>query len=63
MCACRPSDLWVERFRAWTSSGIRAQKGSLIFVAENKRFHHAAKKKGHTITQSTRGEGNAEKKR
>jgi hypothetical protein len=50
--------------RASTSSGIRAQKGSFLSIEEKKRrIHHATKEKGQKNTQSTRGEGNVEKKR
>jgi hypothetical protein len=65
MCWHRPFDLRVvERERVLASSfGIRAQKGSLLSVAEKRGIHHAAKEKGHENTRSTRGEGNAVKKR
>jgi hypothetical protein len=43
--------------------GIKAQKGSLIFVVEKRRIHHATKEKGQENTRSTKGEGNAERKR
>jgi hypothetical protein len=43
--------------------GIRAQKGSLLSVVEKKRIHHATEKNGQENTRSTRGEGNAEKRR
>jgi hypothetical protein len=43
--------------------GIRAQKGSFLSVVEKKRIHHATEKKGQANTRSTRGEGNAEKRR
>jgi hypothetical protein len=43
--------------------GIRAQKGSLLSVVEKKRIHHAMEKNGQENIRSTRGEGNAEKRR
>ena len=49
--------------RHWHQFGIRAQKGSFLSVVEKKRIHHAAKEKGQENDESTRGEGNAEKKR
>jgi hypothetical protein len=55
-------DLRVEE-GVRTSFGIRAQKGSFLSIAEKRRIHHAVEKKGQTNSRSTRGEGNAEKKR
>jgi hypothetical protein len=46
-----------------SSFGIRAQKGSFLSVVEKKRIHHGAKEKGQKNTRSTRGKGNAKKKR
>jgi single-stranded DNA-binding protein len=45
------------------SLGTRTQKGSLLSVEGKMRIHHVSEKKGQTNTQSTRGKGNAEKKR
>jgi hypothetical protein len=34
------------------SSGIRAQKDSLLSITKKRRIHHAAQEKGRTVTRS-----------
>jgi hypothetical protein len=45
VCARGPSDLRVVKGPHCYQSGIRAQKDSLLSVAEEKRIHHAAKER------------------